>query len=259
MGRSIEKMGKIRKILLVIVVILVVLVIVFAAYVGKYYHADVDIDNYLQMDAVQTTVMGQDIGEGQYADGYWMDGSGTEDLVIFYPGAKVECTSYLPMFYELAASGVDVYIVDMPYNLAFFGMSAAEKVMEQTAGMYENYYLAGHSLGGAMGASFVAKHIQTSDALKGMIFLAAYPTKSLAKEDFSVLSIYGSEDTVLSMEKVEEGRQYMPTDYTEFCIEGGNHAQFGNYGVQEGDGTAQITAVEQQNQTVEQILNMINQ
>ena len=110
-----------------------------------------------------------------------------------------------------------------------------------------------------MGASFAAKHIQTSDALKGMIFLAAYPTKSLVKEDFSVLSIYGSEDTVLSMEKVEEGRQYMPADYTEVCIEGGNHAQFGNYGAQEGDGAAQITALEQQNQTIEQILNMIVQ
>ena len=49
----------------------------------------------------------------------------------------------------------------------------------------------------------------------------------------------------------------MPTNYTEICIEGGNHAQFGNYGVQKGDGTASISRKEQQNQTVEAIYKMI--
>ena len=39
-----------------------------------------------------------------------------------------------------------------------------------------------------------------------------------------------------------------------FVIEGGNHAQFGNYGPQEGDGTAGITAEEQQDETVRLIL-----
>lgn len=41
-------------------------------------------------------------------------------------------------------------------------------------------------------------------------------------------------------------------DYTENIveIEGGNHAQFGNYGPQKGDAPAQITAEEQQRQTV---------
>ena len=41
-------------------------------------------------------------------------------------------------------------------------------------------------------------------------------------------------------------------DYTENIveIEGGNHAQFGNYGPQKGDLTAAISAEEQQAQTV---------
>lgn len=50
----------------------------------------------------------------------------------------------------------------------------------------------------------------------------------------------------------------MPSDYTEVCIEGGNHAWFGNYGKQEGDKTASISREEQQQQAVEEILQMIN-
>lgn len=41
------------------------------------------------------------------------------------------------------------------------------------------------------------------------------------------------------------------------CIKGGNHAQFGDYGVQKGDGVASISRGEQQNQTVEAIYKMI--
>ena len=41
-------------------------------------------------------------------------------------------------------------------------------------------------------------------------------------------------------------------------IPGRNHAQFGDYGVQKGDGTASISAQEQLRQTEDVILNMMN-
>ena len=48
-------------------------------------------------------------------------------------------------------------------------------------------------------------------------------------------------------------------DYTENVveIEGGNHAQFGNYGPQKGDLPATISAQDQQAQTVEAIENFL--
>ena len=49
----------------------------------------------------------------------------------------------------------------------------------------------------------------------------------------------------------------MPQNYTEICIEGGNHAWFGNYGQQEGDGTASITREEQQKQVVDAVLDIV--
>ena len=104
-----------------------------------------------------------------------------------------------------------------------------------------------------MAASYASGHMES---LNGLVLLAAYPTKSLKSDSFSVLSIYGSEDGVLNMEKVEEGKGKMPADYTEICIEGGNHAQFGNYGEQKGDHTAGISRKEQQKQTVDAILDL---
>lgn len=77
------------------------------------------------------------------------------------------------------------------------------------------------------------------------------------EEGFKVLSLYGSEDRVLNREKLEAGREVMPVDYTEICIDGGNHAWFGNYGEQDGDGEASTSREEQQEQTVEAVWNMI--
>ena len=64
----------------------------------------------------------------------------------------MEETAYAPLLKRLAGAGMDVYLVKMPFNLAFFGMNRAEKIMAQ--GGYENWYIGGHSLGGAMAAIF---------------------------------------------------------------------------------------------------------
>lgn len=185
-------------------------------------------------------------------DGLYLDGPGDDAAMIFYPGAKVEYTAYLPLLSDLAERGIDCFLIKMPCNLAFFGQNKAKKIMDSYE--YDHWYLSGHSLGGAMAASYASGHLES---LNGLVFLAAYPTKSLKSDSFSVLSIYGSEDGVLNMEKVEEGNSFMPADYAEICIEGGNHAQFGNYGEQKGDHAADISREEQQAQTVEAILNMM--
>ena len=185
-------------------------------------------------------------------DGLYLDGPGDETALIFYPGAKVEYTAYLPLLSELADQGIDCFLIKMPCNLAIFGQNKAKNIMDSYE--YDHWYLSGHSLGGAMTASYASGHLES---LNGLVLLAAYPTKSLKSDSFSVLSLYGSEDGVLNMEKMEEGKAYMPVDYAEVCIEGGNHAQFGNYGEQKGDHAADISREEQQAQTVEAILKMM--
>ena len=137
----------------------------------------------------------------------------------------------------------------MPFNLAVLNSNAADTVLSKFNNI-ENWYIGGHSLGGAMAASYAAKH---QDNLKGVVLLAAYPTKEL---DIPVLSIYGSEDGVLNREKYKDSIG-MAKNLSEIIIDGGNHAQFGNYGEQSGDNKSKISSEKQWNQTTNEILNFI--
>ena len=238
------------RVLTVIIVIVAVLFGGCAWYINDYYHV-IDRDGAMS-DTPEVKVV-------KTSTGYLYDGPGEDAMLIFYPGAKVQDIAYAALLKELAANGVDCYLVHMPGNLAIFGVNKAEEVLEQVAQEnrgYEHRYLAGHSLGGAMAASFAAEH---SDELEGLIFLAAYSMKDLSGTNLRVLSLYGSEDRVLNREKLSESHALMPADFTEYVIQGGNHAQYGDYGAQKGDGTATITAAEQRNIVTEQILTFMSE
>ena len=176
------------------------------------------------------------------------DGEGTDTALVFYPGAKVEYTAYAPLMLKLAENGIDCFIVEMPYNMAIFGLGSADKLIEKYSNSYTHWYIGGHSLGGAMAASYAAKH---TDKLDGLVLLAAYPTASLDADGFKVVSVYGSEDGVLNQDKYKNSLKYMPADFSELVIEGGNHAGFGSYGAQAGDGEAAISQEEQWEQTAD--------
>ncbi len=221
---------------------------VFAAlcawYLTDYYHA-VDVDSALaSSDAVEVRSIQQ---------GWLFDGPGDQEALVFYPGAKVEASAYAPLMNELAQRGIDCFLVQMPCNLAFFGINAADAFIQNPAYPYDRWYLAGHSLGGAMAADYAAGHM---DRLSGLVLLAAYPTKSLQAADFPVLVVYGSNDEVVNRDRIEQGLDLMPPVYEEIVIEGGNHAQFGSYGEQDGDGEPSISPEEQRSITVDAIVEM---
>ena len=48
-----------------------------------------------------------------------------------------------------------------------------------------------------------------------------------------------------------------PARYIEHVIAGGNHAQFGSYGAQSGDGAASVTPEEQRAETVRVIMEAL--
>ena len=173
--------------------------------------------------------------------------------VIFYPGGKVEAESYAPLMHSLAEKGVFTVLVTMPGNLAVLDMNAADGICEQYPEI-ENWYMAGHSLGGSMAASYIVKNPEDFD---GIILLASYSTADLSNSDLKVLSIYGSNDGVLNLEKYSEHKPNLPSDFEEFIIDGGCHAYFGAYGEQEGDGKAKITREEQIEITVDEITKFI--
>ena len=170
---------------------------------------------------------------------------------IFYPGGKVDHNAYQPLMKALAQKGVLCVLVEMPFRLAVFDINAADGIQEQYPEI-ENWYIGGHSLGGSMAASYISDH---TDEYKGLILLGSYSTADLSNSNLDVLSIYGSEDKILNREKYADNKTNLPVSFTEIIIEGGNHAQFGMYGVQDGDGTPMISNSEQIEITSEYILN----
>ncbi|MFR2331872.1 MAG: alpha/beta fold hydrolase, partial [Flavonifractor plautii] len=166
----------------------------------------------------------------------------TDTAIIFYPGAKVEAAAYLPLLNQLRQTGLTCILVEMPFHLAIFDVNAAEDVMAQFPDI-QHWYIAGHSMGGAMASQFASEY---PDEVDGLLLLGAYLYGDYPPAD--TLTVYGSLN-----QSVED-----KIDYTENVveIEGGNHAQFGNYGPQKGDLPATISAEEQQAQTVEAISDL---
>lgn len=165
----------------------------------------------------------------------------SETGLIFYPGGLVDHAAYALLMQELADRGVFCLLAEMPFNLAVLNMNAADGLTDGYP-QIARWIIGGHSLGGAMAASYAAKHPKDFD---GLLLLGAYAAADLSGTELSVLSLYGSEDGVLNREKYEASRAFYPQDFTEIVISGGNHAGFGCYGAQKGDGQAAISGEEQ--------------
>lgn len=173
---------------------------------------------------------------------------------IFYPGGRVPADAYAPLARQIAAEGYLVVIPYVPLRLAITTVGAADAVMEQFSGI-EYWVVGGHSLGGATAAIYTNNN---PDKVDGLIFLASYPADDTlaARDDLPVLSIYGSEDGVASAD-FEASAADLPADAQLVLIEGANHAQFGYYGEQSGDGEATITREEQITRTRDLIVEFL--
>lgn len=235
-----------KKVLIGFLMVVLVLVGGFAWYVMDDYDA-----NEVALQALNSTEKVEVNGEDPIQ--FSPQGASSEVGIIFYPGGKVEEEAYAPLMQALAEEGYSVFLVDMPFGLAVLDVNAAEEIMAEHSEISE-WYLAGHSLGGAMAALFAENNVSK---LAGLILLASYSTADLSESGLSVLSILGSEDQVMDSDKIAEYRPMLPSDAVEVVISGGNHAQFGSYGFQTGDGSATITAFEQQVRTVEEMLDFI--
>lgn len=174
--------------------------------------------------------------------------------IIWYPGALVEAEAYLPAAWETAVrAGVKVVVVKMPLRMAVLAPGRGASVPDAFPDI-SRWYIAGHSLGGAMAASAAERR---PELFSGVILLGAYPPRRSTLE-MPVLSIYAEHDGLATVEKIMDSREQLPSDAVMFMIPGGNHAWFGNYGEQRGDGTAEITPQQQWMAAAEQIAEFID-
>jgi hypothetical protein len=167
---------------------------------------------------------------------------------IFYPGGRVPHEAYAPAAREIAEAGYLSVIVPAPFGLAVLAPDAADSIVSAYPEI-EHWVIGGHSLGGAMAAQYAAGH---GDVIDGLALWAAYPPDGtdLSGADLVTSSISASNDGLATPDDIAASVPRLPADTTFVEVGGGNHAGFGWYGEQDGDGEATISRLEQQEQTV---------
>lgn len=186
--------------------------------------------------------------------------------LVFYPGGNVDPHAYIEPMSKFALSGImhQVVIVKMPANLAILDSDKGKWMYDQFP-YVKRWVVAGHSLGGVAACKLVHKW---PHFFYGLALFASYPQKS---DDISwwtqtVLSVRGENDGLISQEEMDAKLDYLPpairieslddfptvqkSQTIQYTIAGGNHAYFGQYGEQKGDGTATITPQDQIKETV---------
>ncbi|KDN59051.1 alpha/beta hydrolase [Exiguobacterium sp. AB2] len=173
--------------------------------------------------------------------------------IILYPGAKVEKEAYAYYGSRLAEEGVFVAIPSLRLNLGIADIDAAETIIAAHPGI-ERWIVGGHSLGGSAASGFA---LENESRVEGVIFLASYPISSMVESELRVLSISGEVDGLATQTDIEASRENVPDDAVFYEIVDGNHANFGMYGPQDGDNDSPLSAKEQLDETIEQILNWL--
>jgi len=170
---------------------------------------------------------------------------GTDVGLVFIPGARVHPSAYL---YKLSGiveeTGMTVVITHPTLNLAFFDTRPLSSFTEDAPGV-DRWFVGGHSLGGVRACQLADPG--DSDAgpeVVGLILFGSYCANDLSDSELAVLSLVGSEDGLSTPDKVDEAAHLLPADATTVLLDGANHASFGDYGPQPGDGVATIDSAE---------------
>lgn len=154
--------------------------------------------------------------------------------LVFYPGAKVEPEAYAARLSDLVTEhGVTVAIVKPALNLALLDRRDLQAFTGSTPEI-ETWLVGGHSLGGV-------RACQVASEADGLLLFATYCANDLSDTALPVLSLAGSEDELSTPQDIAEHRGQLPDAATMIEIDRANHASFGDYGRQRGDGTAALS------------------
>ena len=270
-------MKKFKKVLKWIVILIFALVAIcaigFKIYTTHYYRADISI-----IENIEGVLSGEVLSFSDANCTVFIPAKqDPKAVIVFYPGGKVEYTSYNGLMCELASRGYVCLLTRMPENLAFLNVNAVDKLTKKYPEFTKksenlDWYIAGHSLGGVAACVHLEKTLSLAQSddesikassiptnYKGIILCASYPSVDFSDADIRLLSIYGSNDGVLDMEQYESSKKLWPKNSTERVIKGGIHSFFGSYGIQEKDGEPQITNYEQITQTANIIADWVSQ
>ncbi|CAN5175739.1 alpha/beta hydrolase [soil metagenome] len=159
--------------------------------------------------------------------------------LVFIPGAKVDPYAYLYKLSGIVEQGVTVVITKPTLNLAFFDQRPLATFTADTSGV-TRWFVGGHSLGGVRACMLADS--SKAPAVAGLVLFGSYCANDLSRTDLTVLSIGGERDGLSTPAKIAAGKSLLPASAVFVEIPGSNHARFGDYGVQPGDGRATISS-----------------
>lgn len=233
---------RLKKILFFDILIVIAVIAAAVLYVKTYYHAaDEALHATKEYDGV--TISRTIINSGEEVMAYMPDEY--KAGLIFYPGRKVQYEAYAPLMKALVDDGVACIMIKMPGNMANFDSDAASDAKALLPEV-EEWYIGGHDIGGTAAAKYLSENAMDYE---GLILLGSYSTTDLSTSGVRVLSVYGSEDKILSEARYEKNRPNIAEHLMEHVIDGGCHSYFGMYGLQRGDGEPAISNQEQIDET----------
>lgn len=160
--------------------------------------------------------------------------------MIFYPGARTVAEAYLPSWAPIVeATGVAVYLAEMPFGFASFRDDAARDIIAAEPAV-DSWWIGGHSLGGITAARYADAHPD----FDGLLLWAAFPEEEVVLEDLpglDVLAVTGSQDGIVPTGVVRERLAGSGGGADVVEIEGMEHSQFGAYRSIFGDGDPTIS------------------
>lgn len=181
--------------------------------------------------------------------------------LVFYPGALADPDAYAPLARGIAAAGYEVVVLELPFRLAPFDRHRrrlAERTLAVTGAPSgpSTWIIGGHSKGGKLAAEFAGDHPESVDGL--LLIGTSHPReRDLSDLEMHVTKIFASEDGLASVAEVRRFAVNLPENTRFVLVDGGNHAGFGFYGRQIGDGTARISRSEQLDRTVDATLDLL--
>jgi pimeloyl-ACP methyl ester carboxylesterase len=164
---------------------------------------------------------------------------------LFQPGAKVDARAYVSALRPLALAGHVVVIAKQPLGIAFLATNAIDSARSEFPNVTK-WVVGGHSLGGTVAAlQATGAQVQSSDSgsasvapIVGLVLFASYPAADMSNSNMPVLSLSGEKDGLSTPGAIAASRPNLPSSTTFIEIPGANHASFGDYGMQFGDGVA---------------------
>ena len=178
----------------------------------------------------------------------------TDTGLIFYVGAQIKPSAYIPLLARIAEQGYACFIPNLSFNMAALEPKAADAIIAAHPEI-KSWILAGHSMGGLTASGYADDHRDTVD---GLILIAAYTNRDMSDAEVPVLAVFGDTDGVMNKKLYDKRLAWNPANFEEHIIPGANHAQYGDYGKQPRDNDASIPAEEQQTKTAEIILDWLN-